>query len=242
MLRLTELKLPLDHPPDALRDAVLTRLAIPADDLLSLTIARRAYDARRRSAIHLVYAVDVTLRDEPAVLCALPQPPPHPRHPLPLPRPRHRPAQPARHHRHRPLWPDGRPHPRPNGFSAAHPRARPTRPRNAPRTPGPCGAAASSTPNPTSSSARAAPAPSPTASSTPASKTPATSPANSSPSSSKPAPRRKSSPPANPTSAPSALSPSSSPFAPKSKPSAANTVFRLASRTSNSTPTATSEA
>ena len=51
MLRLTELKLPLDHPPDALRDAVLTRLAIPSDDLLTLTIARRGYDARRRSAI-----------------------------------------------------------------------------------------------------------------------------------------------------------------------------------------------
>ena len=35
MLRLTELKLPLDHPPDALREAVLARLAIPPDDLLA---------------------------------------------------------------------------------------------------------------------------------------------------------------------------------------------------------------
>ncbi len=67
MLRLTELKLPLDHGPDALRDAVLTRLGIPPGDLLTLTIARRGYDARRRSAITLVYAVDVTLRDEAAV-------------------------------------------------------------------------------------------------------------------------------------------------------------------------------
>ncbi len=72
MLRLTELKLPLDHPPDALRDAVLNRLGIPAGDLLSLAVARRAYDARRRSAIHLVYAVDVGLRDEPAVLARFP--------------------------------------------------------------------------------------------------------------------------------------------------------------------------
>ncbi len=68
MLRLTELKLPLDHEPKALRGAVLARLAIPDDDLLSLSIARRGYDARRRSAISLVYAVDVTLRDEAAVL------------------------------------------------------------------------------------------------------------------------------------------------------------------------------
>ena len=68
MLRLTELKLPLDHSPDALRDAVLSRLAIPPDNLLSLAIARRGYDARRRSAITLVYAVDVELRDEAACL------------------------------------------------------------------------------------------------------------------------------------------------------------------------------
>ena len=67
MLRLTELKLPLDHGPSALRDLVLTRLGIPAGDLLDLSIARRGYDARRRSAITLVYAVDVTLRDEAAI-------------------------------------------------------------------------------------------------------------------------------------------------------------------------------
>ena len=68
MLRLTELKLPLDHPPDAIRAAVLTDLAIPHADLLSLTIGRRGYDARRRSAISLVYAIDIAVRDEPAIL------------------------------------------------------------------------------------------------------------------------------------------------------------------------------
>jgi uncharacterized FAD-dependent dehydrogenase len=71
MLRLTELKLPLEHTPDALRDAVLTRLAIPLADLLSLKIARQGYDARRRSAISLVYAVDVEIRNEPALLARL---------------------------------------------------------------------------------------------------------------------------------------------------------------------------
>jgi hypothetical protein len=58
MLRLTELKLPLDHSGSALRDAVLTTPGIPSEDLLS-AIARRGYGARRRSSIHLVYAVDV---------------------------------------------------------------------------------------------------------------------------------------------------------------------------------------
>jgi len=68
MLRIAELKLPLGHPPDALREAVILRLGIPADDLISLAVARRGYDARRRSAISLVYAADVVVRDQAEVL------------------------------------------------------------------------------------------------------------------------------------------------------------------------------
>jgi uncharacterized FAD-dependent dehydrogenase len=72
MLRLTELKLPLDHSDTALRDAVLAALDIPAEDLLSLSIVRRGYDARRRSAIHLVYAVDISVRNETEILDRVP--------------------------------------------------------------------------------------------------------------------------------------------------------------------------
>ncbi len=68
MLRLTELKLALNHPPDAIRDAVLVRLGITPGDLLNLSVVRRGYDARRRSAISLVYAVDVAIRHEAEVL------------------------------------------------------------------------------------------------------------------------------------------------------------------------------
>ncbi|WP_018411685.1 NAD(P)/FAD-dependent oxidoreductase [Methyloversatilis thermotolerans] len=70
MLRLTEIKLPLDHPEEALRAAVLERLRIPDRDLLAIRVFRRGYDARRRSAIHLIYTLDVELRDEAAVLKA----------------------------------------------------------------------------------------------------------------------------------------------------------------------------
>ena len=51
MLRLTEIKLPLDHPEAALRAAVLERLRIPDADLLALHVFRRGYDARRRSVM-----------------------------------------------------------------------------------------------------------------------------------------------------------------------------------------------
>ncbi|MCI0754097.1 NAD(P)/FAD-dependent oxidoreductase [Teichococcus vastitatis] len=68
MLRLTELKLPLDHPAEALRSTVLERLGLADDALLEMRVFRRGYDARRRSAIHLIYTLDLVLRDEASVL------------------------------------------------------------------------------------------------------------------------------------------------------------------------------
>ncbi|AHJ63720.1 NAD(FAD)-utilizing dehydrogenase [Granulibacter bethesdensis] len=68
MLRLTELRLPLDHGPAALDEAVIARLGITPDVLLSSTVFRRGYDARRRSSIALIYTVDVAVKDEQAVL------------------------------------------------------------------------------------------------------------------------------------------------------------------------------
>ncbi len=67
MLRLTELKLPLGHPQDALRAAVLKRLGITEHELIRFHIHRRGYDARKRGQIALVYTVDVELTREDAV-------------------------------------------------------------------------------------------------------------------------------------------------------------------------------
>jgi uncharacterized FAD-dependent dehydrogenase len=68
VLRLTELILPLDHEEAALPAAIADRLRCAPAEILHWAIARRGYDARKRSAIRLVYSIDVTLRDEPAVL------------------------------------------------------------------------------------------------------------------------------------------------------------------------------
>jgi hypothetical protein len=68
MLRIAELKLPLDHPEPALRQAVLTRLGIGEDELIDFTVFKRSYDARKRSAIVLIYALDVQVKDEAQVL------------------------------------------------------------------------------------------------------------------------------------------------------------------------------
>ncbi len=71
MLRLTEIKLPLDHPEADLRAAILKRLGITSDALINHTVFRRAVDARKRSAISLIYTLDVELRDEAAVIASL---------------------------------------------------------------------------------------------------------------------------------------------------------------------------
>ncbi len=70
MLRLSEIKLPLDHPADAIQAAILARLNIPAEQLHHVEVVRRAYDARKLSAISLVYTLDVVVEDESAWLGA----------------------------------------------------------------------------------------------------------------------------------------------------------------------------
>ncbi len=68
MLRLTELRLPLDHGEAALRKAILARLRIADARLRAFTVFRRGYDARKRSAIQLVYTLDCEVDDEAEIL------------------------------------------------------------------------------------------------------------------------------------------------------------------------------
>ena len=68
MLRLTEVKLPLDHADDAIGNAILSRLRIPAGELLGHTIFKRSYDARKKGAISLIYTLDVDVAHEAQAL------------------------------------------------------------------------------------------------------------------------------------------------------------------------------
>ena len=71
MLRITELRLPLEHDAHALRRAIVARLGVADADLTAFTVFKRSYDARKRAAIVLIYTVDCELRDEAAVLAAV---------------------------------------------------------------------------------------------------------------------------------------------------------------------------
>ncbi|HJV95209.1 MAG TPA: NAD(P)/FAD-dependent oxidoreductase [Albitalea sp.] len=68
MLRITELRLPLNHSPEALRPAVAARLGVADGELTGFTVFKRSYDARKRHAMVFIYTIDCELRDEAAVL------------------------------------------------------------------------------------------------------------------------------------------------------------------------------
>jgi uncharacterized protein len=67
-IRLTDLALPLDHDDLALNASVAELLAISPEDILSVTVFRRGFDARKKTNIHFIYSVDVSVRDETTVL------------------------------------------------------------------------------------------------------------------------------------------------------------------------------
>ena len=86
MLRLTNLTVPLDYTESSLREVLLKKLKLSPDQLLSFRVSRRSVDARDRQDIRFVLSVDLSLKDEHAVMRRnknlSPLPAPHPRQPL----------------------------------------------------------------------------------------------------------------------------------------------------------------
>ena len=68
MIHIIELRLPINHAPEALPAAIVTRLGIAAHDLLKVEIFKRGYDARKNIALAFTYIVDVVVKDEAEVL------------------------------------------------------------------------------------------------------------------------------------------------------------------------------
>ncbi|MFW1472526.1 NAD(P)/FAD-dependent oxidoreductase [Vibrio parahaemolyticus] len=69
MIRINEIKLPLDHEEGALLDAITKKLGVPAEKVISFNVFRRGYDARKKTNIHLIYTLDIIVEgDETALL------------------------------------------------------------------------------------------------------------------------------------------------------------------------------
>jgi hypothetical protein len=61
MIRLTDLKLPLNHSDDELRSAILGKLSLADAELRDFSIFKRSYDARKKGNILLIYLLDLNL-------------------------------------------------------------------------------------------------------------------------------------------------------------------------------------
>ena len=57
--RLSNLKLPLDHKPEAIRQAVLSLLQLEDQKIKDIYVYRRGYDARKKTNIHFIYTLDL---------------------------------------------------------------------------------------------------------------------------------------------------------------------------------------
>ncbi|MHB8346059.1 MAG: NAD(P)/FAD-dependent oxidoreductase [Acidiferrobacterales bacterium] len=68
MLRMTEVRLGLDHHENEIKSAILRILGIPDQELLGYGIRRRGYDARTNREVVFVYTIDVEVRDESTLL------------------------------------------------------------------------------------------------------------------------------------------------------------------------------
>ena len=64
VLRLSELKLPLDHSPEDLAPAICKRLKLDHGALRQFRIVKQSVDARRKQNIQLAYSVDLELTAE----------------------------------------------------------------------------------------------------------------------------------------------------------------------------------
>ncbi len=63
MIRINELRLPLEHAPDALPAAVAQRLGLSVAAIRRLSVFKRSHDARKKNALMFIYNVDVDLGD-----------------------------------------------------------------------------------------------------------------------------------------------------------------------------------
>jgi uncharacterized FAD-dependent dehydrogenase len=68
MIRLTDIKLPLDHAEGAIEAAIRARLGLGKSGMLGFSVFRRGHDARKRGNIQLIYTLDVEVTDEAALL------------------------------------------------------------------------------------------------------------------------------------------------------------------------------
>ena len=68
MLRISDIKLSLEEDEKILRDKLAKKLKIKASDIVDYKIFKKSVDARKKNNIHLVYTIDIRVKDEDLLL------------------------------------------------------------------------------------------------------------------------------------------------------------------------------
>lgn len=68
MLRIKELKLPIDHTGEDLAASICKLLRITSETLISHKVVRQSVDARQRDRILFIYTIDIDVEDEDKIL------------------------------------------------------------------------------------------------------------------------------------------------------------------------------
>ena len=68
MIRMNQLKLPVDHTQEALWAKAAKALKIPVKDIRSIQIIKQSVDARKKEDIHFTYSIDVETEKEESVV------------------------------------------------------------------------------------------------------------------------------------------------------------------------------
>ena len=68
MIRIHELRLPIDHSQDDLLNAILKRLRISHEEFITYEIFKRSYDARKNIDLSFIYTIDVQVQEPDRLL------------------------------------------------------------------------------------------------------------------------------------------------------------------------------
>ena len=68
MIRVSELKLPIEGNQKALEKKLAKALRVPVEDIKAYRIFKRSLDARKKDNIHYAYVVDVEVKNEKKIL------------------------------------------------------------------------------------------------------------------------------------------------------------------------------
>ena len=68
MIQVQQLKLPVGHKKNALLEALISKLHVKKDEILSFEVAKRSLDARKKPELFYSYVVNVQVKNQAAVL------------------------------------------------------------------------------------------------------------------------------------------------------------------------------